>query len=135
MKTSKGRTYYMDESILIVERRIRYENTNALRERQKTIELNENDQKLLSIPREKSRQVDTACVRRAHMILTAAGLERTNDIAYKIIVGIYTHEVGAVHISSDVWNYLRSFCFEGHRTLLQVLKEQLEYKSTSLAED
>lgn len=60
------------------------------------------------------------------MSLTAAEFERTVDIALDILVNTYTREAGAVHISSDMWNYIRGLGIDGHRTLVQLVKEQLQ---------
>lgn len=53
------------------------------------------------------------------MALTAADLELTHDITYVISVITYPHEVGAVHISSDMCNYMPSVGLEGHQTHIQ----------------
>lgn len=70
-------------------------------------------------------QDDTEYASRPHMNLKAAHLERTLDLRYEIFVNTYPYDLGALHILSDIWNYLRSVGLEGHRTLVHVVNEQL----------
>lgn len=91
-------------------------------------QLYEREQDLLSVPRWKAFQEDTACASREHMKLTAAELERTLDIALQIVVNTNPDGIGFAHISADMWNYMRVLVDDGHRTLFQLVKEQLEAK-------
>lgn len=63
------------------------------------------------------------------MTLTATDFERTSDMALELFVNMYPDNIGAIHISAGTWNYLGALCSDGgHRTLVQLLKEQLEAK-------
>lgn len=44
----------------------------------------------------------------------------------------YPLEVSAVHISSNIWNYIQSLGIHEHRTLVQSVKEQLEEHVTQV---
>lgn len=86
---------------------------------------------MLSVPRHKAYKEYTAFQSRANMTLTVVQLERTLDIALIIFLHRYPEEIVDLHTSSDMWNYLRSSGVERHRTLVQVVKEELQAKYLS----
>lgn len=49
----------------------------------------------------------------------------------EIRVNSYSEQLDAMKISSEMWNYLRSLKIDGQRTLVQVVKEQLQAKYVS----
>lgn len=52
------------------------------------------------------------------MTFKDADIERTHDVGKEKPVNKYPHEVGVVNISVDMWIYLRSIVFDGHRALV-----------------
>ena len=124
-KTSKRRGSGMDETIAVLDRRLREQFSDSPRKRAKNSGNGESDEDMLSIPRKKACEEDTACASKPHMSLTAADLERTSEIATRIAANDYPEDLGAVHISADMWDYLQSIGIDAHRTLVQLVKEQL----------
>ena len=124
-RTSKRRNSAMDESIAIVGRRVRDDSGSSSRKRAKHIELDEEEQELLSIPRKKACKEDTACASWAHITVTAVELEGTLNKAPSRILNQYPEDSSSVQISPEMWNYLRAIGIDAHRTLVQLVKEQL----------
>lgn len=116
----------MDDSIAMLGRRVHEDVGTTTQERQKQRLLAEKERKILQLPRCKACQGDTTCLGSAHMILTVAELERTLHIALEVLL-----DSCALHISSDMLNYLRFLVVDGHRTLIQVVKEELHAKYLS----
>lgn len=62
------------------------------------------------------------------MMATALEVERTLYIAFDILLDRYPSDRGAGHKLADIWNYLLSSDIDDHRTLVQVVQEQLNAK-------
>lgn len=85
----------------------------------------------MSIPRKKACKEDTASASRAYFTVTAVELEGTLNVAPSIVLKSYPEHNSRVHISPDMWNYLRAIGLDAHRTLVQLVKEQLTANDVS----
>lgn len=52
-------------------------------------------------------------------------------IALEILLNSYPEEISGVHISSDMWRYFHLLGVDEYRTMVKVLKEDLQYKYVS----
>lgn len=80
------------------------------------------------VPRQQACEENTIFASGAHMTLTAVELVSTSDIAFHILLDIYPKDLVAVHISSNMWNYLTSLGIAVYHMLEKVLIQQLNAK-------
>ena len=88
----------MDETILVLDRRLREQLSDSPAKRGKRSGNGESEEDVLIMPRKKACEEDTACASKPHVSLTASDLERTSEIATRIAHNDYPEDIGAVHI-------------------------------------
>lgn len=59
------------------------------------------------------------------MVVSASFIESTTVVSLNIVTNKYSEYPLVVRISNDMWQYLRVIGIEAHRTLMQLVNEQL----------
>lgn len=78
----------------------------------------DNEKELLSLPRRKAFNDDTACVSGAHISLRSTELERTLETEIDILVKKYPSDAGSMNISSNMFNYISLLVIDAHLTIM-----------------
>lgn len=65
------------------------------------------------------------------MSITTTELEWMSEIEMNILLNKNPWDLGAMNVSADMWNFIRALGIDGHRTIVQVVKDYLEVEALS----